>query len=256
LLKPENAKSYTVGIVLTPTRNLSGTFDYYQIKVDDVISNAPPVTILNQCLATGNPIFCNAIHRAPGTGALWLNGGFITATNANLGKWKTSGIDVAVNYQYPLQQGWGGLGVNFVGTWLKEFIREDIPGTGEYDCAGLYGNTCSLPAPEWRHKLRFTWNTPWNVDATITWRHFDSVLVDTTSSNPLLSGAVIATDRELKAQDYMDIAASWSITKQLTLRGGINNVFDKTRRSRGRSARRVTATPTRRPTTRSDAVSS
>ena len=31
----------------------------------------------------------------------------------------------------------------------------------------------------------------------------------------------------MAARDYIDIAASWPITKQLTLRGGVNNIFDK-----------------------------
>lgn len=224
-LEAETAKSYTLGLVLTPMRNLSATIDYYNIKVEDVISNAPPVTILNQCLDTGNPLFCDAIQRDP-LGTLWLNGSFIVATQQNLGKWRTSGFDVAVNYNHSLGT-MGGLSLSFSGTFLQEFIQENVPGLGEYDCAGLYGNTCLLPQPEWRHKLRATWSTPWNVDVSATWRHFDSVLLDTTSSNPLLTGTVNSVDRELKAQDYIDIAGSWAVTKQLTLRGGINNLLDK-----------------------------
>jgi iron complex outermembrane recepter protein len=225
-LEPETAKSYTAGIVLTPTRNLSATIDYFNIKVDDIISNLPPTTILSQCLDTGNQQFCNLIHR-DSLGTLWLlPSAFIEATNQNLSKWKTSGVDVTVNYNWPMG-GYGKLGINLIGTWLKEFKQEPIPGLGEYDCAGLYGPTCGTPLPEWRHKLRFTWNTPWNVDASLTWRYMSSVLLDRTDSNPLLAGTVNPVDRELGAQNYLDIAAQWAITKQVTVSGGINNLTDR-----------------------------
>lgn len=221
LLEPETAKSYTLGLVLTPMRNLSATFDYYRIEVKDIISNLPPVSILNACLDTGQ--FCSLIHR-DSLGSLWLAGSFIEATNQNLAKAETSGIDVAVNYNHPLGR-WGGLGVNFVGTYLKEFISQDDPTTAEYDCAGLYGNVCLLPLPEWRHKLRFTWTTPWNVDVSATWRYYSEVKFD--NSNPNNIGSPPPIDAVLEKQNYFDIAASWAITKQLTLRAGVNNLFDE-----------------------------
>ena len=133
---------------------------------------------------------------------------------------------MTVNYNWPMGS-YGKLGINLIGTWLKEFKQEPIPGLGEYDCAGLYGPTCGTPLPEWRHKLRFTWNTPWNVDASLTWRYMSSVLLDRTDSNPLLTGTVNPVDRELAAQNYLDIAAQWAITKQVTISGGINNLTDR-----------------------------
>lgn len=220
-LEPETAKSYTLGVVVTPTRNLSATFDFYRIKVKDIISNLPPVTILNACLDSNQ--FCNLIHR-DSLGSLWLSGSFIEATNINLAKAETSGLDIAVNYNHPLGQ-MGGLSVNFVGTYLKEYLSQDSPITAEYDCAGLYGNVCLLPLPEWRHKLRFTWTTPWNMDLALTWRYIDEVRFD--NSNPNNIGNPPPVDARLKEQHYLDIAGSWAVTKQLTLRAGINNILDR-----------------------------
>ena len=34
-------------------------------------------------------------------------------------------------------------------------------------------------------------------------------------------------DAKMKAQNYLDLAASWAVTKQFTLRGGVNNIFDQ-----------------------------
>ena len=223
-LKPEKSKSYTLGLVLTPMRNASATLDYFNIKLDEVINNIPPALILNQCLTSSQ--FCDLIHRDV-RGSLWLpNGGFITATNLNLSKWKTSGLDLTLTYNHNMGA-WGGLGFYFIGTYLQEFKQEPVPGLGEYDCKGLFGTTCGSPLPEWRHKLRATWSTPWKADVAFTWRHINKVALETTSSNPLLNAPTLDLDKELAARDYIDIAASWPLTKQLTLRGGVNNIFDK-----------------------------
>ena len=222
-LEPETSKSYTLGLVFTPTRELSATVDWYTIEVKDVISQAPPVTTLDNCLRTGDPTFCSQITRDPTLGTLWLTGGFIQARNANLAKQETSGVDIAVNYNWGLGQGYGNLGFNFIGTWLEKFEKTDLPGSAPYDCKGLYGNTCILPLPEWRHKFRVTWSTPWKVDISGTWRYIDKVTLDELA----LGGNSIPTDDKMDAQNYFDIAASWAVTKQLTLRGGINNLFDE-----------------------------
>ena len=132
-----------------------------------------------------------------------------------------------LDYNRKLGSGYGGLNINFVGTYLKEFKIEEFAGLGEYDCAGFYGSTCGTPLPEWRHKLRATWQTPWNFDLALTWRFIDSVLIERTSSNPLLGGSVNEVDRELDKQNYLDIAGSWNINKNFTLRAGINNITDE-----------------------------
>ena len=223
-LKPETGKTSTLGLVLTPMKDMSVTVDYFNMKVEDVIGNLSPVTVLQQCLDTG--AFCNLITRDQ-LGTLWATPqAQIVATNQNLSKYKTSGIDLTLDYNRKLP-GYGGINLNFVATYLKEFKIEEFAGLGEYDCAGLYGPVCGTPLPEWRHKLRATWETPWNVDVSLTWRHIDSVLLDRTSSNPLLTGNVNPVDRELAAQNYIDLAASWAVTKNFTLRGGINNLTDR-----------------------------
>jgi outer membrane receptor protein involved in Fe transport len=225
-LKPETGKTSTLGLVLTPMKDFNVSFDYFQMKVEDVISTLPSPTVLQLCLDNGQ--FCNLIQR-DALGTLWLTPqARIIATNQNLSKWKTSGFDISADYNTKLQQGYGSLNINFIGTYLSEFKQEPIPGLGEYDCAGLYGSgVCGTPLPEWRHKLRATWTTPWNFDLALTWRYIDEVKFERTSSNPLLSGPYNSVDEKLKAQNYIDLAGSWNINKNLTLRGGINNLFDE-----------------------------
>ncbi len=221
-LSPETGKSTTLGFVLTPMRNMSASVDYFEIKGENQVGVVSPALALSQCLNNG--AFCDLIHR-DSLGTLWLTG-FISGLNQNLASAKTSGVDFAFNYTYPVQN-WGSLAFSFLGTWLQEFKETPVPGLGEYDCKGLFGTVCGAPLPEWRHKARVTWQTPWSADVAVTWRHMAKVNIDLSSSNPLLAGSFAPVDRELGERDYIDLAASWSVTKQLTLSGGIDNLFDK-----------------------------
>jgi outer membrane receptor protein involved in Fe transport len=224
-LDPETAKTWTFGLVLQPTANLAATIDYWSIKVDDVIDNIQPVLKLQQCLESGT--YCNDIQR-DAFGTLWLSGagGQVTALQQNLGSLKTDGIDIGLNWRQPITD-WGSLGVMFQGTWVQSFETQPLPNGGSYDCAGYYGTTCGQPNPEWRHRLALSWNAPWNVLATFAWRYIGDVKVDTSSSNPLLTGAPNPPDLEIGAQSYFDLALQWTINKNWTIRGGINNLFDK-----------------------------
>jgi outer membrane receptor protein involved in Fe transport len=225
-LKPENSKSYTLGLVLTPMNNLSFTFDYFNMKVSDVIGALPATTTLNECLVNNNASSCSLIHR-DSNGSLWMDpSARIIANNMNLGMRKTSGVDVASNYRQKLN-GMGSFDVALTGTWLKEFVQQDAPGMGTYDCAGLFGPSCGTPLPKWRHKLRGTWSTPYGVDLALTWRFIDKVEVSTASDNPLLKGKFQPGDQWFDRQNYLDVAANWNINKTYALRGGVNNILDR-----------------------------
>ena len=213
--------------MLTPLRNLSFTLDYFNMKVKDVIGSMPATTTLSDCLGTGNAASCSLIHRGA-NGSLWMdNGAYIVANNMNLGMRKTSGVDVAANYRQKMDNGWGGFDFSLTGTWLKEFLQEDAPGMGSYDCAGLFGPSCGTPLPTWRHKLRGTWSTPWGVDLALTWRFIDKVKLSSTSDNPILAGEPEPGDATFGRRSYLDLAANWKATKVFTVSGGINNLFDK-----------------------------
>jgi len=225
-LRPEKADSYTMGFVIEPMKDMSITVDAFNIKLKDKITTLPPPVVLTHCLATGDPLYCGLITR-DNTGSLWLlQQARIVATSVNIAKETTTGVDFGFNYTHKLVD-YGSLSFALNGTLLTKFETESAPGLGTYECKGLFGATCGTPLPKWRHKLRGTWATPWNMDLSLTWRHIDEVKLDRSDANPLLSGAFSPIDASMAARDYFDVAASWDITKQLTVRGGINNLFDK-----------------------------
>ncbi len=227
-LTPEKADTYTLGLVMNPTRNLTASIDWYSIKVEDAIG-ASPAFVLVSCLNSGTN--CNLVHR-DSTGTLWkFNDGVVTALNTNFGSYYTTGVDFAANYTFGVGV-LGRFGVNGLVSWLQKWEQEPIKGAGKFDCKGLYGPMCSNtggPNPEWKLKVRGTWATPWNVDLALTWRHISEVKYEATSSDPLLSivGRAFATNEKLGARDYFDISGQWNIDKTFSLRGGINNLFDK-----------------------------
>jgi len=101
-----------------------------------------------------------------------------------------------------------------------------VPGATAYDCAGYYGGACEEPLPRWRHTLRLTWNAPGKVDVSLAWRYIAPVTVSAASLNPVLSSPYDPADARLGARSYFDIGVVWRLNRRLTLRGGVNNLFD------------------------------
>lgn len=233
-LAPEKSDTFTVGTVITPSflSRFSLAVDYFNIEVEGLIGGIGADTILSKCLNEGDPVYCSRVRRAPGTGSLWLTqAAFVENLNTNTGALKTDGIDVEANYQFDLadvvESDLGDLRFNFTGTYLLSQKTQPLTGDPFYDCAGLYGNQCGIPAPEWRHRARITWNTPWDASLSLSWRHFGSVLYERASDDPQLSGGFSPLNRKLRAMDYFDLAGTYSPLEWVTLRAGVNNVFDR-----------------------------
>jgi iron complex outermembrane recepter protein len=228
-LKPEESDTYSFGLVFTPTflPSFSFTIDYFDIKVKNVINSYGASFTLNNCLTTGNPQFCDLVHR-DATGSLWLStSGYVDDPTLNLGSLQTRGVDFAAAYHLDAGSV-GKFAFDFNGTYTASLITQPLPGGGSYDCAGYYGNTCGTPAPKWRHRLRTTWMTPWaGLDFSMQWRHINEVIADTESPNPLLAGPTRYEDTKLGSRDYLDLTAAWQFAKGMTLRLGVNNVLDK-----------------------------
>ena len=230
LLTPEEADTVSFGLVWRPEfANLSIAVDYFDIEVDQTISSVfggNSDVYINQCIATGAPVFCDLITR-DAFGSLWiLPTGFVQDTSLNLGGITTAGVDLQATYQ--LQFGGHRLGFSLVGTYLTDSSTAPLPDGDFYDCTGLFGGICGVPAPEWRHSLRADWATPWaGLDVSAAWRFFDGVDLDATSSDTQLADTVPVTDRHFNARSYIDLTAAMTFAKSYTVRVGANNLFDQ-----------------------------
>ncbi|WP_296454560.1 TonB-dependent receptor [Phenylobacterium sp.] len=241
-LDPETSDTFSFGFVATPTFlpgfNLS--VDYFDIKVKDYINGIGADIIINRCVNTLDPFFCGLVKR-DAAGSIWLsNQGYVVDTTLNTGALRTKGIDINAGYRTDLEtlglENAGGISLSFVGTYLDKLQTKPLPGDAYYDCAGLYGTVCGVPAPEWRHKVRLTWNTPFeygdwikSLGLSIQWRHFNKATLDAYSNDPQLNntGIQYQSDRVLGSRDYIDLTATWTVKDNLNFRFGVNNVFDK-----------------------------
>ena len=232
-IQPEESDTYSYGFVVTPgfLPGFSFTVDYYDIKVEKLINNLGADFVLGQCLTTADPTYCDRVHRA-GNGSIWLgDSGFVEDPILNTGSLQIKGIDAEANYRFEMGNA-GSLGLQFIGTYVDEFLTEPLPGASKYDCAGLYGTVCGTPVPDWRHKLRASWTTPWNMDLALTWRYIAAVDDDRTSSDPNLAADIIETDKHLGSRSYFDLTGSYTFSEvgvfsNITGRLGINNILDK-----------------------------
>ena len=237
-LAPEKADTYTVGLVLTPKAlpDFNLTVDYYNISIKNLISTYGANLIIQNCIATGDPLYCNKIHRTQGTqtvadGSLWINtDGFISDTNFNLGSQRANGIDLTSQYRLDFGRG-GRLAFDFVGSYVLKFATQPVAGGDSYDCAGYYGQTCGVPDPRWRHKLRATWNTPVKgLDMYTSWRRINGASLELLNPSPLLNGTPglpVNPGQHVSGRDYVDLGGSYTFAGHTTFRLGVNNVFDK-----------------------------
>ncbi|SFS82007.1 TonB-dependent receptor plug domain-containing protein [Brevundimonas viscosa] len=233
-LEPEEADTFTVGAVWTPSFlprfNLS--VDWFDIQVDGAIQTLGALNTLSLCYDQGDADACNRINRNPGSGQLWIGDGNVEDLNINIGGFQTSGVDINANYGVDLEDwgapAYGSLAFSFVGTWLNELVTDTGAGqtNSVYDCTGFYANQCGVPNPEWRHRARVTWVSPWDVDLSATWRHFGEVEIAVLGADGSLNNSAPRIDRYFDAMNYLDLAATWQVRDTVTLRAGVNNVLD------------------------------
>jgi iron complex outermembrane recepter protein len=234
-LKPETADTYSYGLVLTPSRNLFFSADYWHIKVKQYVGNVSLGYTLPTCLSTGDPVYCSLIHR-DASGSLSGSGasaGYVTSTALNTGSYGTSGVDFEARYALDLPHS-QRLTFSFTGTYTIDNPIAVNPATPQFDCTGLYGFNCSgngptSPVPHWRHRFRTTWRAWHDLELSLNWRHIGTM--ESEFANPKSGVAdptkVFPVDSRIPAYNYFDFDASMEVTQHVDIRFGINNLTDK-----------------------------
>jgi len=231
-LVPETADTITAGIVITPTGvpGLSLTFDYYDIKVEDTVGSLGFDDILQTCANTGDPAMCDLINR-DSVGTLWLTtAGHIVTTNQNVGNLHREGVDFNGAYMIGLGNA-GFLPIEMNGTYtMTDYFENPLVA---YDCVGYFGFQCGQVAPEWRHRFRATWETNFNLNISLGWRHLGQTEVDDASPNPDIGDPDAmprweANDIDtIAAHNWFDLALSYLMNNGIRFTIGVNNIFDE-----------------------------
>lgn len=230
LLKPEQSTSLTLGALYSPgwgensawSRKLDFELTYYRIKMNDAIQASDAQTLLNRCVSTLDPVFCNNIGRSSGGNINRFNN-----TLFNLGRIDTSGYDIGVSW-FGNDSGIGAFNASLQTTWLKKFeaIATDS-GLPEPRTVGI--EVADSGMPKWRATANVGWTSgAWSAGWTMRY------LSDLTENCGEATAGLAVCDgpnetHHLGATTYHDARVSWTVPMdlKLTVSAGVNNLFGK-----------------------------
>ncbi len=226
----ETSDTYTIGAVIQPEEldGFSMTVDYYNIKITDVVGTfgGGVNNILKGCytkLDASDPL-CQAITRRPDG-----NVGEVSALNANNAKLETEGVDVQLDYSMDADFGLfddsSTFSINWLGTYVikNDFLPDDDPSTVFLKCGGTFAGVCGTPDPEFRFTTRFTY-TSGPLQASLKWTHIGAVdHGDIANSDATAADFVVP---RLDAKNYFDLTASYDISENYSIYGGVNNLLN------------------------------
>jgi len=225
-LENEQSDSWNIGVVVTEPWDVSRftfTVDYFSIEIDDVIQAVAANTIVQRCFNRdgANPTYslnnswCQQFARDQD------NGGVIglLQLSQNQAFIKTDGIDLAINYG--LDAGPGDLTFQMLTSWINSWENQTTSVDPVYDFVGSIGSTTGSATPEWKVNLITAYN--WDAfRAQVTGRYIDGMI----HANVITGGSPI-TNTSVSAVTYWDLMGSYQITPRLSVRAGVNNLFDQ-----------------------------
>jgi iron complex outermembrane recepter protein len=240
----EIANTWTVGFVTTPAAvpGLSVSVDYFNIQLDGAIGSAGIGDVIDGCyqgeLNFSANNFCQLIERSRTTGGLdgapnEVRG--LLLNLSNLGRIKTDGIDVSVNWGTELTDNIGfDLSVN--GTWTNQNRFQAIAGSADSpfrDCVGFYSVNCGSIQPEYVFDTRTSLSFADDALLSLRWRYLSG-----TEQEPLdieSQGAAFIGNTDLfgdvdftqiPAESYFDLTAQFYAMDNLTLTLTVQNLLD------------------------------
>lgn len=155
-LKPEKSDSYTLGLVLEPTKHVSFGLDYYHIEQKNLVSQNGFQFIVN------NPTFFpGAVVRDPATNQIVV----VYDNYTNIAKVETSGIDFDASLKLP-ETAVGKFAWRTNWSYLIDYQQPPAAGAEPVDYAGRNAGPNGLVLPRVRGTMALDWN----------WRDFQVTL--------------------------------------------------------------------------------
>jgi outer membrane receptor protein involved in Fe transport len=223
-LKPEKAKTLTIGGVLSPSfaPGFSLSIDYYNIKVTNLIDSLTAQQILTNCLNAGGSgaAECDLIDRASPTTFPSL----VRIVPANIAYLKTAGFDIDASYR--TEVGNGRLAFRLYANYLDRFDSQQYAGAPIAHYAGVSVVT-SNPAgyPRWRGNLSVDYsNGPFGV--TVSEQYIGKMRLDIPGS----ALPIVFTNPKVSPVVYTDLSLRYTAQGhggELEFFTTVNNLFDK-----------------------------
>jgi outer membrane receptor protein involved in Fe transport len=229
LLTPEKADSYSFGAVLSRPQwapGLSLSFDYYSIKIKDVVQSLSAAQVVNFC-KDGTLTNCTGLFYLDGPGGA---GNFVKTQVFNFASLSTKGFDIEASYQISDPFGVKGkLTLRTLATRVIEVISNSgIPGTVSTDSAGVNAGS----SPDWKILSTQSFNAgSWRVSVQQRWFSdgvFSNAFVVCQTGCPVSTSQNRTINRNtMPGALYIDLAGSVDVRKGIEIFGKIDNLFNK-----------------------------
>jgi iron complex outermembrane receptor protein len=146
---PERSTTYNFGVVLTPTRTLLVSVDYFNVKLRDMIGQIAQPTFFT------DPAYANLFIRDANKNLLYIDD-----RQTNLGGLRTDGLDITTTYTFPKTR-WGTFGAQLDGTYIHRFetqVDRDGPWISSINKFGpLDANVQNF---RWKYGASVKWVSP------------------------------------------------------------------------------------------------
>ncbi|MBN1237906.1 MAG: TonB-dependent receptor [Gammaproteobacteria bacterium] len=228
-LDTEEADTWTLGAVIDLAlerqifSDMRISIDYYDIEVSSAIGEQSPDIVMRQCADPAfnpdfdiNSPFCAGFNRNA-TG----NIGDIRRTFFNNGRFRTSGVDLQLNWSF--DAGPGRVNITSLVNTLIELESAELPTDPLTDFAGTFGpteNGLNGNAYDYRTLSTFNYSLD-RVDLSLRWQHLPSIDAEIAADDPntTITGA--------SAYNLFDLLGRFQLGESIGLRFGIENVFNE-----------------------------
>jgi iron complex outermembrane receptor protein len=258
-IRPETAKSYTLGLILEPVPNLSAMIDWWKIERKNEIVGDDANTIIDSLPRTGTPL--TKIPGANPNTFIYYNvdGDIATLVGflRNAAKTTTYGFDVEARYRWNFKDV-GRFTPQLFWTHVNSFERTDYQGN-TFEYAGTHGplaQSAGGGGPKDRASLTMTFERG-SWAATLAANYVGPITMvdhkgETTDPDPTAPGTIFNQNTGVSYPDNgqyncgvfdtagnvyggcklgpfttWDVFAKWTPMKDLQLNFSIQNLFDK-----------------------------
>ncbi|KQT32045.1 hypothetical protein ASG29_09330 [Sphingomonas sp. Leaf412] len=214
----ETANTVTIGAVITPRQapGFSFTVDYFNIRLENGINTLGRQFSIQQCLQSGDPVFCSQVIRNA-TGRLQtVNGQLI-----NVAQTLTDGLDIGGRYARTLESGNRiDLSVNYSRRFRYETQANPV--------APVVENLGTAGAQLHKHRIfgraSYEFQDTFQVGWQMTYLGGAVSSVTFANSNPAIEAL-----NKIPVYTYHDLQLRWNVDpeQRFSFYFNVNNVFDK-----------------------------
>jgi iron complex outermembrane receptor protein len=220
-LQPEKSRQSTLGIMYEPTKNLTLGVNYFHIDIKNAIqlNGLPPQLAFDPATAAQ---YSYMLVRFPSTTPGQVGSiNYVDTPSINEGGWDLSGADLTGEYTFPESE-IGKFSVKTNGTYYQKF---NIIMTG-YGTTGVAGTDNPLGLGvinRWHQYLALNW-VKGDLDLTLDSTYWSGYQ----DYNPYSYYGLTSTGTpNVASYTLFDLTGEYKVSKNLSLSGGIKNLFDR-----------------------------